>query len=115
MSTAKIVGTNVGTAFTKQPVNISVGDVMPVVVHAGTNGVSVPGVSVTLSVINNNGVPAGAIIVGASTVKTNSSGDAIFSIGLGKPGGYNLVATGAFSEGVGTNGVVSIRFNVKNH
>jgi hypothetical protein len=115
MSTAKIVGTNVGTAFTKQPVNISVGDVMTVIVHALTNGVPVPGVAVTLNVINNNGVPAGAIIVGASKVSTNSQGDAIFSIGLGKPGGYNIVASGAFVGGVGTNGVTSIRFNVKNH
>ena len=115
ISTAKIVGTNVGTSFTTPPVNIAVGATMPVVVRAMTNGVPVPGVSVTLNVINNNGVPAGAIIVGASTVSTNSDGYAIFNIGLGKAGGYNLVARGAFLEGVGTNGVVSVRFNVKNH
>ncbi len=114
-ATALIVGSNVGTSFTTQPVNIAVGTTMPVVVRAMTNGVAVPGVAVTLSVINNNGVPAGAIIVGTSTVNTDSQGYATFNIGLGKPGGYNLVASGLMSAAVGTNGVASVRFNVKNH
>jgi len=64
-STALIVGSSVGTAFTTQPpATPSVGKAFPVIVQAMTNGVPVPGVSVTLSIVNNNGVPAGAIIVG---------------------------------------------------
>ena len=115
-ATAKIVGTNVGTSFTAQPVNTSVGTVITIVVQALTNGVPVPGVAVTLNVSNNNGVPAGAVIIGgAPTVNTDNLGNATFHIAIGKAGGYNLVANGAMSGVVGTNGVTSVRFNVKNH
>jgi hypothetical protein len=115
-ATAKIVGSNVGTGFTTQPVNTAVGTAIPVVVRAMTNGVPVPGVAITLNIINNNGVPAGAVIVGGPpTVNTDSQGYATFSIVIGKAGGYNLVASGAMSGVVGTNTVTSVRINVKNH
>jgi hypothetical protein len=115
-STALIVGSNVvDTITTQPPATPSVNKAFPVIVRAITNGVPVPGVSVTLTIVNNNGVPAGAIIVGNATVTTNSQGNAIFSIAVGKPGGYNLVAGGTMSGVVATNGVMSVRFNVKNH
>jgi hypothetical protein len=115
-STALIVGSNVGTAFATQPVNTSVGTQIPVVVRAMTNGIPVPGVAITLNVVNNNGVPAGAVIIGGPpTATTNGQGYATFNVAVNKPGGYNFVASGAMSTVVTTNGITSLRFNVKNH
>jgi hypothetical protein len=115
-STAQIVGTSVGLAYTTQPVNTSVGVTVPVVVRAVTNGLGVPGVAVTISITNNHGVPAGATIVGGDpTVHTNSQGYASFNIAVNKPGGYLFTASGEMSAVVGTNFVISNQIQVKLH
>jgi hypothetical protein len=113
-SAAQIVGTDVGLTFTTQPVNTIVGSPVPVVVQALDHGLGVPGVSVTISVFNNLGVPAGAVIVdGNPTLTTDSNGFASFNIAVNKPGGYLLNAAGAMSVVVGTSSTISAQFQVK--
>lgn len=77
-------------------------------------GAPVPGVVVTMSVNNNHGVPAGAIIVGDSLPKTTrTSGAVTFHLGVGKAGGFILAANGLVSN-VATQSAVSNQFQVQN-
>lgn len=109
-----LLGSNIGLSFT-QVSNSTVNVQAPYTVHAAISGVAIPGLTVTVTIAGNSGVPAGAFIVpGSDTVQTtNSTGDATFMIAFGKAGGYTLTATGSLS-GVLTPSAVSPVFNIKN-
>jgi hypothetical protein len=89
----------------------------PFVVHAASAaGHALPNVGVTVSLTNNQGVPAGAEIVAGSVVHkvTDADGNVTFdNITVGKAGGYVFTATATIG-GVGLQGAVSNVFNVKN-
>jgi len=109
-----LTGSQIALTFTQQPINTSVSTSITVKVHSAISGVAVPGVSITLSVDNNSGTPAGAVIVGGNpNGSTDASGNVSFTIALGKAGGYLLVANGSLS-GVATQAGISTLFNVKN-
>ena len=108
-----IIGTNVQLVFTAQPQNGRAGQTVPFTVNATINGVPVPGLDVTVSIDNNQGSPAGAIITGGTNpVTTDAQGNAVFGITIGKPGGYLIAAVGGLS-GIPTNTFVSAQFNLK--
>jgi len=87
------------------------------VVHAqSAAGHGIPGVTVTITLTNNQGEPAGAVITPGSvvTVVTNTSGDATFDkVSVGKAGGYTFTASGVLGSLV-LQSVISNVFNMKN-
>lgn len=111
-----LLGSNILLTFpdTAQPNDAVVGGDVHFVVHAAINGAAVPGTDITVSIDNNQGVPAGAVITGGTTtVTTNKQGDATFDITIGKPGGYLIAASGSLT-GVTTSSGVSAQFHIKN-
>jgi len=109
-----IPGSNVSLSFTTQPQNTFADTLFTVVVHASDGTNSLPGVSVTLSVDNNHGVPAGAIISGGNpTGTTDINGNVTLTIAVGKAGGFILAANGLWSA-VGTQTGQSNQFQVQN-
>ena len=110
-----IAGSGVALTFGPLPVNVKDSTQFTLVVHASTTGfANVPGVSVALTVANNSGTPAQAVLIPTNpTAITDKNGDATFHIAIGKPGGYTLTATGTLS-GVNTPSVTSAGFNIKN-
>ena len=77
----------------------------------------VPGVNITgLTVLNNQGAPAGAVIVQGSTnlpETTDHDGNATVHFKIGKPGAYYIVVTSNLDGGAIAS-PTSIKFNVKN-
>jgi hypothetical protein len=80
----------------------------------------VPQVKITgISVLNNKGEPAGAVIVDGSTNLTNptlvtdGNGNATLHFAIGKPGAYYIVVTTSL-DGVSFTPLRSGKFNVKN-
>jgi hypothetical protein len=84
------------------------------VVTATVNGIVVPGVTINVSIFNNMGSPAGAIITsGATQLVTKKDGTATFDITVGKPGGYFIAGVG--SIGAATSPTqLSTQFHIKN-
>ncbi|MGD8279404.1 MAG: hypothetical protein PVH00_15305, partial [Gemmatimonadota bacterium] len=83
---------------------------------AGTPMEKVP---VTLSILNNNGVPAGAVLRGTLTEATKElapdQGVATFTdVTVSKPGGYTICATATTVAGFTFTVACSNVFNVKN-
>jgi hypothetical protein len=82
----------------------------------GTN-TPVPQLRITsITVLNNSGQPAGAVIVDGSTnlpVYTDGYGNAQVKFAIGKPGSYYLVVSASFG-GVAIP-ATTVKFNVKNH
>jgi hypothetical protein len=110
-----IAGSSVVLSFGALPKNVKDSTNFTLVVHASSPGIAnVPGVSVSLTVANNSGTPAQAVLIPQdATAITQTNGDATFHIAIGKPGGYTLTATGDIS-GVKTAGFTSAVFNIKN-
>ena len=77
----------------------------------------VPGVAITsLTVLNNQGSPAGAVIVENSTnlpQTTDHDGKATVTFQIGKPGAYYIVVKSSLDGGPITS-PTSVKFNVKN-
>jgi len=119
-STGAITASNVAVGFTTQPHNTVVNTNSSVtndtaVVRTKINGVVMPGVVIdSISVSNNSGSPAGAIITANNLpVTTSDSGYATIKFSVGKPGGYLISVCGhldTFPTQCGT----STMFNVKN-
>ena len=113
----QIVPSNATLTFTTQPRNtVAFVPIPEFVVQAKTAaGNGIPDVAVTVSVSNNQGIPAGAEIVsGTLTVLTDANGDAKFGdIAVGKAGGYTVTVTGVL-DGAATLSKVSSNFQVKN-
>ena len=107
-----------GVALTFGPLPVAAVDSVPfqLVVHASTSTfANVPGVSVALSVANNSGTPASAVLIPNNPVAvTDANGDATFTIAIGKPGGYTITAVGTLSGSIQTPPFTSNLFNVKN-
>ena len=109
-----LLGTNIVLTFPTQPNDAVVGGNVHFVVNAAINGVPVPGTDITVSIDNNQGVPAGAIITGGlTTVTTDASGNSTFDITIGKPGGY-LIAAGGSLTGITTASTLSAQLHIKN-
>lgn len=109
-----IPGSSVGLSFTTQPQNTFADSLFTVVVHVSDSTGPVPGVTVTLSVDNNHGVPAGAIISGGNpSGTTDVSGNVTITIAVGKAGGFILAANGSWT-GVATQTALSNQFQVQN-
>jgi hypothetical protein len=87
-------------------------------VRASTdNGTPIERVEVTLSIYNNRGVPAGAVLSGSTVELTEErdglQGVATFTdVSVGKPGGYIICAEGSFQEFTFER-VCSTRINAK--
>jgi hypothetical protein len=111
-----ITGSSVTLAFGPLPVDVKDSTQFTLVVHASTtNFANVPGVTVGLTVANNSGTPAQAVLIPTNpTAITDKNGDATFHIAIGKPGGYTLTATGTLSTSVTTAPFTSLVFNIKN-
>ena len=77
----------------------------------------VPGVTITgLTVLNNQGSPAGAVIVEGSTnlpQTTDHDGNATVHFKIGKPGAYYIVVSSNLDGGAIAS-PTSVKFNVKN-
>lgn len=103
--------------FTGQPSNVHVGQIIspPVTVlavHASTHS-PVANVTVTLTAVTNNGVPA--VLHGTLTQVTGPDGVATFSdLSETKPGGYRLIASGSVGgrPAILVPHAVSVKFNV---
>lgn len=107
-------GSGITLSFDTQPPNTFADSLFTVVVKATNSLGAVPGVAVTVSVDNNHGVPAGAVISGGSpTGITGVDGKVSITISVGKAGGFILVANGALSS-VPTQSVLSNQFQVQN-
>jgi len=78
----------------------------------------VQGATVTVSLANNSGVPAGAEIIGGPYVTsepTKEDGIAHLSLAVNKAGGYTFYATAVLSLGGATNSAFSTTvLNIKN-
>jgi len=110
-----IAGSNVVLTFGALPKNVKDSTNFTLIVHASAPGIAnMPGVNITLTVANNSGTPAQAVLIPQDpSAITQTNGDATFVIAIGKPGGYTLTATGDIS-GVKTAGFTSAVFNIKN-
>lgn len=87
----------------------------------GTSTTPVPDVRIdSIVVLNNQGSPAGAVIVEGSTNLTNptlttgSNGKATVHFAIGKPGAYYIAIWGSLGGQPITPGAASGKFNVKN-
>jgi hypothetical protein len=111
-----LLGSNIAPTFTVQPNDAVVGGNVHAVVNVTINGLPVPGVDLTVSIDNNQGVPAGAVITSgdpSTHATTDRFGNATFDITVGKPGGY-LISVGGNLTGVTTGGTLSAQFHIKN-
>jgi hypothetical protein len=110
-----IVGTSVALEFTTQPpANTFADSLFTVVVKASNASGPVPGVVVTVSVDNNHGVPAGAVISAGNPVgTTRPDGTTSITVAVGKAGAFILRANGALSA-VATQSKLSNQFIVQN-
>jgi hypothetical protein len=119
---ARITGTGTPLSFVSIPKNGTVGQAFVLKVLAltspppGNPPHPVPGVTITITLANNSGVPAGARIVNApATGITGPDGVASILVIVDKAGGYTFVANGTLTGGASTNTVVSTQvLNVKN-
>lgn len=111
-----IAGSSVTLRFGPLPQNVKDSTQFTLVVHASTTDfANVPGVSVALTIANNSGTPAQAVLIPPQpTAITDKNGDATFTLEIGKPGGYTLTATGTLSGSVVTAPFTSLVFNIKN-
>jgi hypothetical protein len=119
-STGAITASNVAVSFTTEPSNTVVNTDTTrtndtAVIQTTINGVAMPGVKIdSISVSNNSGSPAGAVITSDNLpVTTNATGFATINFSVGKAGGYLITVCGhldAFPTQCGT----STLFNVKN-
>ena len=99
--------------FTQQPVDGFINQLFSVKVLAvGDGGTPLPGVSVTLTVLTNNGTTV--LFSGTTPVSTDGTGVASFSnLSINKAGGYRLIATGT-ADGLGQSAPVqSNLFNLQ--
>jgi hypothetical protein len=113
---AQITGTGTALSFTNIPKNGTVRQAFQLKVSATSSANHpVPGVLITITLSNNSGVPAGAVILNAPAQGTTGpDGVATISVIVDKPGGYTFVANGNLI-GAATNNVVSVQvLNVKN-
>jgi hypothetical protein len=108
-----IPGTSIGVAIQTHIQNTFADSLFTIVVKASDPSGPVPGVSVTISVDNNHGVPADAIVHGQTTGTTGVDGTVTLKISVGKAGGYILAASGSIS-GVPTPTGLSNQFQVQN-
>jgi hypothetical protein len=110
-----ILGTSVALAFDTQPPANTFADTLFTVVVKATNASGpVPGVAVAVTVDNNQGAPAGAVISsGTGLGTTGVDGKTSITIAVGKAGAYILQAAGSLS-GVATQTVLSNQFLVQN-
>lgn len=104
--------------FVVQPSDVTVDSVItpPVVVQATAFGTStpVPNVIISLTAVDNNGVPA--VLQGTVTDTTDATGTVTFSdLSETKTGGYRLTASGSVigRPGIAVPAVSSTRFNVR--
>jgi hypothetical protein len=105
-----------------QPVNSVASDAGTndsVVVKATINNAPVPGVTITLTIAGNSGVPANAVLYpktlpqGLPQGVTGADGTVKVYFSAGKAGGYTITAHGEL-EGAQTQTVTSKLFNIKN-
>lgn len=87
-----------------------------IIVLAAVSGVGVPGVTVTVSIAGNNGLPAGATFEDGGVTKTSTTLDGgIVTINYGflKAGGYTVTVSGSL-DGFPVGNTYSYFVNVKN-
>ena len=114
---ARITGTGTSLTFVGIPKNGTVGTDFVLHVLASTSaGHPVPGVTISIALANNSGVPAGAVITpDPATGLTGPDGVASITLRVDKAGGYTFVANGTLFGGAATNTVVSTQvLNIKN-
>jgi hypothetical protein len=124
ISSTNLIASGITLTFGPMPKNGVAGGQLQFTVHAASaptsaspNGHGVGGVTITISIANNSGAPAGAVVSAGNTpitLTTGPTGDAAFSVMVNKAGGYTFTATGALSAS-GTKTGTSALFNVKNH
>jgi len=111
-----IPGASIGLSFQGTIVNTFADSGFTVVVKAtDASGQPLPGLSVTISVDNNNGTPAGAYITPGfnPTGTTGLDGTVSIFVAVHKAGGFILAANGTFSD-VSTQTGLSNQFQVQN-
>ena len=109
ISFAQITGTGTDLAFDKPPKTGVVGQDIALVVRATSDGGNaLPGVTITINLANNSGVPAGAVILNdPATGVTGPDGSVTIKVQVNKPGGYTFIASGELLGGASTNTAVT--------
>ena len=110
-----ITATGAVVTFNTQPGNTTEFTDITVQIKVTQNGIKLPGQTInSIGVLNNQGAPAGAIIVQDNLpVTTNSDGIATVVFQVGKPGSY-YVTIGGIIDGATFGPATSKKFNVKN-
>jgi len=117
VSFARITGQGISLKFVNMPKSATVGSYFNVQVQASSSSRVTPGVLVSVSLANNSGVPAGAVIIDGSPVTgttVDGTGIATIKLRVNKAGGYTFFASGSLA-GAATNTTTSTQVvNVKN-
>ena len=105
---------SVTLTFTTPPTNGTANTNMTIIVHAAAaNGTPLENAGIQLVIDGNQGTPGGAVLIPSDPiVHTDESGNAVFIVQIGKPGGYRLRATNIDFQGFGGEFVVSDLFNL---
>ena len=117
VSFARITGQGISLKFVNMPKTATVGSYFELQVQASSSSRVVPGVLVSISLANNSGVPAGAVIIDGSPATgttLDETGIAHIKLRVNKAGGYTFFASGSLA-GAPTNTTTSTQVvNVKN-
>jgi hypothetical protein len=91
VNSSTTVSNDQALSFVMPPTNVTIGQVLPVSVKASACSTGVSGAAVTITV--SNCTSASGCLTGTTTVGTNGSGVAAFSLGITQPGNYTMTAS----------------------